>query len=699
MPTRFAIIIAAVLVAPVAIASEEPAEEKESLFTEEVRVHEEPPGADVDTLDPQDVETGRIVNMGLAFETLDGVSGVRRSQNAIEPVVRGLGWERVQTQLNGLPLYGACPGHMDPPATVILNSAVREATLVRGLSSVTLGPAGTGGRLMLSTDYDRGPDAGRELQPWLYLAGDGARDGYTGSAGLRGGTERLDYSLGAEVLDHDDYQSADGTLVPAVQDEAGGFASLGYRATDSQRWNFGTVYKDGDRVDYPSLPMDADDSETWLYDVGYTYWPNGSDRALSEVKVRVGAGYIDHTMSNRRKPNWPMMHAETQSEADSISAGANARWNLSPGSALHAGADFSGLGRDALRRRHLIMKDTITYDHLWPDVSQDDIGLYAEYHVTPGSRWHLRTGLRYDRVSSDAAAADDPSLGGKSVRQNYVRFYGPSAADTDRDENLLTANFVATRDISERFSIEAGVGRVERAAGMTERYFAFAPAPNGFVVGNPTLDAERKRELSVGLIFHGESVESTLSLYHYDFDDYIYSTILDRRDMNGDGNDDLIRGFFNVPATLNGGEISALFRATPRISVPAGVAYVHAQNDETDEPLPEIPPLELRAAARLAFPGKHPGWVELGGTFVDRQDRVDESFGENETPGFSVWHLRGRYSPIDAVAIEAGIENLFDKEYHLHVTREAALPVGDLMRGDEIPQPGRALTASVRVDF
>ena len=57
------------------------------------------------------------------------------------------------------------------------------------------------------------------------------------------------------------------------------------------------------------------------------------------------------------------------------------------------------------------------------------------------SDWQLRFGLRYDDVSSKAAAAK-----------------------TDRDESLFTGNAV----------LQFGLGYVSRAAGVTERYFAFA---------------------------------------------------------------------------------------------------------------------------------------------------------------------------------------------------------------------------------
>jgi len=51
------------------------------------------------------------------------------------------------------------------------------------------------------------------------------------------------------------------------------------------------------------------------------------------------------------------------------------------------------------------------------------------------------------------------------------------------------------------------------------------------------------------------------------------------------------------------------------------------------------------------------------------------------------------------VGLVAGVENLFDKEYWEHLTREAAANVPGLMPGQEIPQPGRFLTAGLMLDF
>jgi outer membrane receptor protein involved in Fe transport len=49
--------------------------------------------------------------------------------------------------------------------------------------------------------------------------------------------------------------------------------------------------------------------------------------------------------------------------------------------------------------------------------------------------------------------------------------------------------------------------------------------------------------------------------------------------------------------------------------------------------------------------------------------------------------------------LEAGVENLLDTTYHEHLTREVALPVGDLRQGDEVPAPGRYAYLTLRLEL
>ena len=150
--------------------------ETETHTLPETRVIEARIEAEAERVSLEALQSGRFSNLGEAVTEIPGVSGVKRSHSAVEPVVRGLGWERVQTQVDGLPLYGACPGRMDPPAMILQPETVQEAYVVKGIPSVSLGPAGTGGRVMVSTDYERSEGAPPEFGGWLRSTYNGARE-------------------------------------------------------------------------------------------------------------------------------------------------------------------------------------------------------------------------------------------------------------------------------------------------------------------------------------------------------------------------------------------------------------------------------------------------------------------------------------------------------------------------------------------
>jgi iron complex outermembrane receptor protein len=234
---------------------------------------------------------------------------------------------------------------------------------------------------------------------------------------------------------------------------------------------------------------------------------------------------------------------------------------------------------------------------------------------------------------------------------------------------------------------------------VTERYFAFAPAPGGFLVGNPTLDPERKYEVEWGVDVKKRWFDFSFSLFHSWVDDYILQTQIDRFDVNNDGTPDVVKGFRNVDARLYGFEAGLLLKAGDHWSLPFTAAFVRGKNSSDGRDLPEIPPLELTGAVRADYGIDHPWWVEFGGRFADRQKKVNEAFPEDETGSFAVFHLSGGVTLREALKVELGIENLFDRDYNEHLTREAFLAEGDLEAGDEIPAPGITFYASVRWEF
>jgi iron complex outermembrane receptor protein len=160
-----------------------------------------------------------------------------------------------------------------------------------------------------------------------------------------------------------------------------------------------------------------------------------------------------------------------------------------------------------------------------------------------------------------------------------------------------------------------------------------------------------------------------------------------------------VTGFANTDAALIGVDLSFTYRPSERWTIPVSFFWVRGEDRERDVPLPEIPPFELNLAGRWSFQGRVSGWIELGGRFVAEATRIDPAFPENETPRFSVWHLRGRFGVTRYLSIVAGIENLLNRDYWEHLTREAAANLPGFEQGDELPQPGRHLTIALIFDF
>jgi hypothetical protein len=164
------------IISPVAVfGADKPADPSDEITILEEEVVEAPkaPGAEVITLDSIRMKRESTAS-DLIIKEL-GVAGVRRGGSAPEPVIRGLGYERVQTQIGPVPVYGGCPARMDPAATYIPNHAIQSVRILKGLPSVTEGPAGTAGRVLADTDYERKPGSDPEVHGFIKGFGESAR--------------------------------------------------------------------------------------------------------------------------------------------------------------------------------------------------------------------------------------------------------------------------------------------------------------------------------------------------------------------------------------------------------------------------------------------------------------------------------------------------------------------------------------------
>lgn len=633
----------------------------------------------------------RIMSAAHAAQNISGVGASYRSIDAPEVSIRGLGWERVPTQLDFLPLYGSCPARMDPPATYISPDSIANLTVVKGLPSVTYGSGGTGGRAMARTVSNAtqptidgfGADAG--------VLWNGGRDGYTSRIGGTVGNGKMEAGINANTTDLSDYESGDGRTVPAENRSHGASATLRFTPDANNGYFMNLNLHKVDHLDYPALPMDATDVTSRTFTFGSHHVLNRN--RLKDIQWQAGYASSDHTMDNAQKPNQPRADNSADTESETFGARMASGWRFSDNAKWIFGLDGHHLNRDGRRTRVVKVAPPAPgtyYDPIWPDADQGQLGLFTERAAELSNNQRLRLGLRADLISSAIGRGDEPTPFDPTVKDGYARYYGEDARDTDRNEFLLSGN--ALWEISQGDYIEwfAGAGVVQRAASITERFYAYAPAPGGFQVGNPTLDPETKAELDGGIDVYCDSFEIGLHAYIAHVSDYILET-----EIGAAPNGAPVRGFVNTDALLAGGEVDGNWRLGDSWSVSFSAAYVRGRNIEDDRDLPLIPPVSGRLALRWDSVMQFYPWAETIFRAAAPQNHVDDLFPETKTAGWQVIDLRGGITLPGGFRLEVGIENLFNQDYAEHLSRTVPLPVGDLQAGERVPMPGRYFYAGL----
>ncbi len=386
----------------------------------------------------------------------------------------------------------------------------------------------------------------------------------------------------------------------------------------------------------------------------------------------------------------------------SFSASLFSSWRVQDGD-LRLGVDSSTLDRDALRTRTMVMMGKTFQDPIWPDLSQEQTGIFAEWErsVSPDTRF--TAGVRTDRVQQDAGKAGStivpgPGVGPTTVEDAWVEVGGSTPGVIKNEDTLFSGNLSLKHVLESDWTLQLGLSRVEAVPNLTQRYLSFGPVPGGFGVGNPSLEPETKWEIELRTEGTLGSHRMGAAVFAARVEDYLLPTTVAMLDVNADGRIDRVKGTVNEDAELFGAEASAVVALPRGLTLPLSLSFVRAETADGGHPLPEIPPLDLRAALRWEHPDAV-WFVEFGGQFAARQDRINPEFGEDETPSFALFHLRGGRTLSTHWRIEAGIENLFDRDYHEHLTREALLPEGDLKAGDEVPGPGRGFHLAVKASW
>lgn len=605
-------------------------------------------------------------NVADLFSDFNGFSLIKRGNYAIDPSFRASQYEQLNIQFDGgTKAMHACPNRMDPITTHLVPEDIERIEVIKGPYTVRYG-ATFGGIINLVTEKPQHLDNGFHGSVSSGYETNG--NALVSSLKLQQITDKYDITANAGYRGFGNYEDGDGTEIPSSFRSLDYGLRLGYNINDNQRIQAHWRQSFGRDVLHAGLPMDTEEDNSSILSLDYKI--NKLSDFIEEINAKAYYSYVDHIMSNARRPSFMM--TEALSTIDATTAGGKLEFKMKPTEEwiLYGGLDALLIARDGGRTRvvkrnmmgDILPEPLIFQDKIWQDSYVNDFGIFAENKYAFSNKTMLTTGVRYDLVVSDI---QDPEA-------DFQELY-PDLGQ--REEHNISATVSVKHKISDNNSLEVAYGRGMRSANMIERFinhFSVGQDPFEYV-GNPNLDAEVNNQFEIGFKGHTpfengiDALRYSLSGYYSIYENYIVPVVdptLERKFMPM-AKPQEVKRFINIDdAYKTGFEAEATVDFANYFNFKTAVAYVYTRNKDLDESLPLTPPLTTRLGVGLE---KEKFWASLDYTITSKQDEIATSFREQETGGWNVFDVRFGFRPYRGLNVGLAVINVFDETYNNHL--------------------------------
>lgn len=635
-------------------------------------------------------------NVADLFRDLNGFSLIKRGNYAIDPSFRASQYEQLNIQFDGgTKAMHACPNRMDPITTHVIPEDIERIEVIKGPYTVRYG-ATFGGIVNIVTQTPQQLENGFHGSVGSGYETNG--NAKVTSLKLQQIADKYDITANGGYRDFGNYEDGNGTKIPSAFRSLDYGLRLGYNISDNQRIQAHWRQSYGRDVLHAGLPMDTEEDNSSILSLDYKL--SDLNGFVKEVNAKAYYSYVDHIMSNARRPSFMM--TEALSTIDATTAGGKVELKMKPSEKwiLYGGLDAMLIARDGGRTRvvkrnmmgDVLLEPILFNDKIWQDSYVNDFGLFAENKYAFNDKTMLTGGVRYDLVVSDI---QDPEADFRQLYDNLGQ----------REEHNVSATVSMKHKISENTTLEVAYGRGVRSANMIERYinhFSVGQDPFEYV-GNPNLDAEVNNQFEIG--FKGrkrfekgiDALRYGISGYYAFYENYIVAVVdptLDRKFMPN-AQPQEVKRFINLDeAYKTGFEAEATVDFAKYFNFSTAFSYVYTRNKDLDESLPLTPPLTTRLG--LGFEKKK-FWASLDYTITSKQDEIALSFREQETAGYETMDLRFGIKPVKKLNIGFAVLNLFDKTYNNHLNFSFANQ--DNFGRVPINDPGRNFSAFVQYAF
>ncbi len=633
-------------------------------------------------------------NVADLFNNINGFSVIKRGNYAIDPSFRGAQYEQLNIQYDGgTKAMHACPNRMDPITTHIIPEEISKIEIIKGPYTVRYG-ATFGGIVNLVTQKPDYEDYG--LHGKVSGGYESNGNSLVNLVQLQYIQDKYDIVANAGYRDFGNYEDGNGTEIPSSFRSTDYGIKLGYNFSEDQRLQAHWRQSFGRDVLHAALPMDTEYDNSSILSLDYTL--DNIGKTIKSLTVKAYYSYVDHLMTNDKRPSFMMM--EAASAVDAVTAGGKIELNWKPFEKLNifSGLDALHIARNGGRTRLVKVMNGNPLptpmefnDKVWQDSYITDIGVFTEAKYNLGANTIFTAGLRYDNVVSDIQDPED----------DFAAMYNLEK----RTEHNVSGTVSVKKRVSDKFTLEAAYGRGVRSANMIERFinhFTVGQDPYEYI-GNPDLKAEVNNQFEIG--FKGNeplkngfnSFKYETSFYYSFFENYIVGIVdesLTRKfnPMLEPTNPKVFRNLDEAYKT--GFEVMAQIDFLNHYYFKSEFSYVYAKNKDLEESLPLTPPLTTRLSLGI---NKSKYWANVQYNLVSKQDHISRSFGETATDGYQTLDIRLGVKPIKNMTLGVAVINAFDEAYsnHLNFSFTNQTDLGSI----PITEPGRNFSAFLQYKF
>ena len=611
---------------------------------------------------------------------------------------RGLFGDRVAVTMENEAVLGGGPNAMDTPLSYAPPLLLQSIELTPGIASVASSQESIGG--LIEAKLDRGNFAEtREAT----ISGDIATrygsvdDGSNSAAKVVAANDQHKLAILASFDEGNDAETGDGkTLRDTGYRRERYDLSYGWQ-NDASEAEVSLGKLETSDTGTPALPMDIIDIDTDMANFNGMTQFNGAT-----IRTRMGYRHVYHLMDNfsLRSNSNNMGYRATEATGQQLTWGASVEFPIGEDS-LTLGIDSADTIHDAVIRNPNMAMFRIQN---FADAERDIYGFFTEWKGTRGD-WALEAGVRYNHVemNSDEVFAN----GMMGMMQMPANQLANNFNNANRDQNFDNIDIVlkATRSLNASTDFNIGLGRKNRAPSYQELYLWLPMQSTGGLadgrtyIGNLDLDSETNHEITLGLDWSEGDFYANGQIFFRKVDDFIQGT--PSTNMTANMLSTMMSGqnplqFNNIDAELYGldGRYGMVLNDNWRLD--GVLSYVRGEDKDGNDNLYRVAPLNNRLTLTWEQDKLS---ASLESVLYASQSKTASYNDEEKSAGYGLLNLYSQYQISSDLRINAGIENLLDKDYVDHLTGYNRNGDSDIPVGDRLPGRGRNFFVSAALSF